>query len=150
MDLAAHGSYTIEQQGNILLIDAKGPFNDVTLAKYKLDMKEVCQHMNGQPWASLVTYYGNSIFTPEAEKSLIEVTKYRVKNGMVANASVIIDSHHADLQQMQLRRVYQAADVLFHVFSDVGSANEWLNEYLANQRATMLSTNNSAGYQLSV
>lgn len=148
MDLAAHGSYTIEQQDNILLVDARGPFNDVILAQYKIDMEKVCQKMAGQAWASLVTYYGNSVFTPDAEKSLIDITKYRVKHGMVANASVIINSHHADLQQMQLRRVYQASDIIFHVFSDVDSAKEWLSEFLTNQSTTILSNSNTARSQL--
>jgi len=148
MDLAAHGSYTIERQGNILVVDARGPFNEEAIDRYQVDMKKVCQEMAGQPWASLVTYYGNSVFTPDAEQSLIEITKYRVKHGMVANASVIINSRHADLQQMQLRRVYQASDVTFHVFSDVGSAKEWLTEFLANQSTALLSNSNTAGPQL--
>ncbi|MCJ8318010.1 MAG: hypothetical protein MJK12_00145 [Colwellia sp.] len=151
MNFSSHGSYSIETQGNILLVDARGPFNDVTLAQYQLDMKEVCQQMHGQSWASLVTYYGSSIFTPEAEKSLIEITKYRIKHGMVANASVILNSSHADLQQMQLRRVYQSAELTFHVFSDIDSAKDWLTEYLADQPTSKLaSTKNTAYYQYSL
>ena len=150
MNLSAHGSYSIEQQGNILLVDAKGPFNEVTLAQYHLDMKEVCQQMQGQPWASLVTYYGNSIFTPEAEACLIDVTKYRVKHGMLVNASVIINSNHADLQQMQLTRVYQSAGVLFHVFSDVERAKDWLVDFLDDQRTAMISKPYAARCQFSL
>lgn len=150
MDFSSHGSYTIETQGNILFVDARGPFNEVTLTNYQLAMKEVCRLMNGHPWASLVTYHGNGIFTPEAEASLIEITKYRVKHGMVANASVIINCSHADLQQMQLRRVYQSASLPFHVFSDIDSAKVWLNEFLAEQPTNKLATNNASHYQHSL
>ena len=99
MNLPAHGSYTIEQQGNILLVDARGPFNEVTLTQCQQDMK---------------------------------------------------DSNHADLQQMQLRRVYQSSGIIFHVFSDVNSAKEWLKDFLDSQRATILSKDNMVRFQLSV
>lgn len=102
MKLSTHGSYTIEIQGNILVIDARGPFNDTIAEQYQLEMVDVTNQLAGAPWVSLVTYYGNGIFTPEAEHILIDVTKYRMKHGMIANASVILESVHADLQQMQL------------------------------------------------
>lgn len=135
MELAEHGTYTIKIEDNILLVDAQGPFNEVILARYQRDMKAVCQQLNGQLWASLVTYYGGGVFTPEAEEGIIEITKYRIKHGMVANASVIINSNHADLQQMQLHRIYQAADITFHVFSEVDQAKSWLKDYIEKQQS---------------
>lgn len=133
MDLAAHGTYKIKKEGNVLLVDAHGPFNDVTAAKYVEEMYEACEEFAGKPWGLLVTFYGNSVFTPEAEKALIDVTRYRMKHGMIANASVILESNSADLQQMQLRRVYQSCNLTFHVFSDVNSAKSWLTEFVAQQ-----------------
>ena len=43
---------------------------------------------------------------------------------------MILNSAHADLQQMQLRRIYQASNITFHVFSDEKSARNWLAEFL--------------------
>lgn len=62
------------------------------------------------------------------------MTKYRVEKGMIANASVIIDSSSADIQQMQLRRVYQQCGVTFFVFSDIDSARSWLTDYITEQQ----------------
>jgi hypothetical protein len=130
MDLAAHGEYTIEKKDNILFIDAHGPFNDITAQLFAQDMYKTCKLFHGEYWASLVTYYGNSIYTPEAESTLIELTKYRAKYGMIANASIILDSNCGDLQHMQLHRIYQTANMAFHVFSDVNSAEKWLVEFM--------------------
>lgn len=130
MALAAQGEYTIEKKGNILFIDAHGPFNDITAKLFAKEMYQTCKLFNGEYWASLVTYYGNSIYTPEAEETLIKLTKYREEYGMIANASVILDSNCGDLQQMQLRRIYQSAHLTFHVFSDVNSAEKWLVEFM--------------------
>jgi len=136
MDLATHGEYTIEKKGNILFIDARGPFNDITAQLFSQEMYQTCKLFNGECWASLVTYYGNSIYTPEAESTLIALTKYRAKYGMIANASIILDSNCGDLQQMQLRRIYQTSNMTFHVFCDVNSAEKWLVEFMKDSVQT--------------
>ncbi len=130
MELAAHGEYTIEKRGNILFVDAHGPFNEITTEVFSQKMYKICQQFNGQYWASLVTYYGNALYTPEAESALITLTKYRAQHGMIANASIILESNCADIQQMQLRRIYQNSNMTFHVFSDVNSAKKWLVEFM--------------------
>lgn len=130
MQLAAHGKYAVKSHGNILVVDAHGPFNDITAAAYCEDMHKACENFSGQAWGLLVTFYGNSVFTPEAEQALIKITQYRMTRGMIATACVIIDSSSADIQQMQLRRIYQACNLTFHVFSDIDSARIWLQEFV--------------------
>lgn len=137
MKLAAHGSYKIEHQGNILVVDAHGPFNEITAAEYVSDMYKACDKFSGTNWGLLVTFYGNSVFTPEAEQALVDVTKYRMNKGMTANASVIMNSNSADIQQMQLRRVYQQCNLTFHVFSDVESARNWLCDFIKEKSAVV-------------
>ena len=136
MELAAQGEYSIEQKGNILFVDAHGPFNDVMAQLYAKDMYEVCSTFKGEWWASLVTYYGNALYTPEAESTLIALTKYRAQHGMIANASIILDSNCGDIQQMQLRRIYQGANMTFHVFCDINSAEKWLVDFMSRQIQT--------------
>jgi hypothetical protein len=136
MELAAHGQYTIEQKGNILFVDAHGPFNEVITQQFSQDMHQICQKFKDECWASLVTYYGNALYTPEAENDLITLTKYRARHGMIANASIIFDSSCSDIQQMQLRRIYQSANVTSHVFSDVNSAEKWLVEFMESTKQT--------------
>jgi len=136
MELAAHGEFTIEQKGNILFVDARGPFNDISAQLFAKEMYQTCKLFKGECWASLVTYYGNSIFTPEAESTLISLTKHRAKYGMIANASIILESNCGDIQQMQLRRIYQNANMTSHVFSDINSAEKWLVEYMKESTQT--------------
>ncbi|MDO6444872.1 hypothetical protein Q4493_03685 [Colwellia sp. 1_MG-2023] len=137
MQFAEHGNYTIHPQGNILVVDAHGPFNELTADLYIQDMYDACEKFSGKTWGLLVTFYGNSVFSPEAEQALIEVTKYRMKKGMIANATVILESSSADLQQMQLRRIYQGCNLTFHVFSDVYSARNWLESFVVKQSNAM-------------
>ncbi|MDO6425840.1 hypothetical protein Q4489_02395 [Thalassotalea sp. 1_MG-2023] len=137
VNLAAHGDYNIERENNILVVDARGPFNEITAKAYVKDMQVACEQYQGKPWGLLITFYGNSIFTPEAEKILVDVTRYRMQHGMIANASVIVDSNTADIQQMQLKRVYQSCNLTFHVFTDIFNAKQWLVEFVKEQSQAM-------------
>ncbi len=130
MQYSAHGSYNIEQQNNILLIDAQGPFNEVVTEQYHQDIKLITKKMNHGPWASLISFKGNGVFTPDAEQQLIETTQYRVDKGMVAIAAVILDSAYADILQMQLQRIYQSCCIQFNFFSDAKNAQKWLNSFI--------------------
>jgi hypothetical protein len=131
MQTAQQGNYKATQENNMLLIDMKGPFSELVIKKYKDEMVKLCDNFQQSHWGSVITYYGNSLFSPEDERSLTELTQYREERNMIANATVIINSTNADLQQLQLRRIYQTTNITFHVFSDVNSAKEWLADYLA-------------------
>lgn len=130
METIVEEKYSITSQSNILQVEAYGPFNDKVTKKYIDDMYNACEQFAGQPWGLLIAFYGNSVFSPEAEEALIKVNKYRVEQGLVANASVLIDSTTADIQQLQLRRIYQACNITFYVFSDIDNAKSWLEQYL--------------------
>lgn len=136
MEYSAHGRYVIEQKDNILLVDAHGPFNEVTTEKYHQEIKRLTEKMSGEPWGSLITFRGNSIFTPDAELQLKKTTLYRQKKGMIAIAIVILNSTYADMQQMQLQRIYHDCQIEFHVFSDSENASNWLNDFI--EQASLL------------
>ena len=132
MHTIAYGHYNIEQKDNILLVDAQGPFCEVTAKQYHEDIMQLTDNMTSEVWGSLITFRGNSIFTPEAQQQLIETTRYRQKKGMVAIAVVILNSANADMQQMQLQQIYHYCQIDFHVFSDNDNARNWLHRLLKN------------------
>lgn len=135
MDTSVKGEYSIASQSNILQVDAFGPFNNSVTEQYIDDMYQACEQFSSEPWGLLISFHGNSVFSPEAEAALIKVNRYRVKHGLIASASVLIDSSTADIQQLQLRRIYQACNITFYVFSDVDSAKSWLEQHLKQTRA---------------
>jgi len=133
MKIACHGHYEIAIKDNILVVEMHDQFDDAVAQQYIDDMYQVCEQLKNQVWGSLVTYNGSALFSPKAEEALIEITKFRVQHGMIANASIIIDSVNADIQQMQLQRIYQASRITSHVFSDKNSAKQWLATFLQKE-----------------
>lgn len=135
MKRTVDGCYIIEQQGNIMLVDSLGPFDESAAEIYHQDIKQATEEMSGDPWGSLITFRGNGVISPDAEHQLRETTQYRQQKGMIAIAVVILNSAYADLQQMQMQRIYQDCQIEFHVFSDRENASDWLNGYVAHANA---------------
>lgn len=135
MKLAHQEHYKIDIEDNILIVDAYDHMNGDIAQHFVQDMYKVCKQLDGKVWGSLVSYNDSGIFSPDAEKALIDITKFRVQHGMIANASTLIGSANADLQQMQLQRIYQASCVKSHVFSDKKSAKQWLTSYLNSNKS---------------
>ncbi len=130
MNTSIQSNYTIDVKGNIIVIDCHGPFDQAIVELFSEDIKAAITQFDNKPWGSLITYYGNGIFTPDAESALKEITQYRIKHGMVAVAAIIKNSIHADLQHMQLHRIYQETPVIFHVFCGKTDAQQWLSSFL--------------------
>jgi len=130
MEKVVKEKYSISSRSNILQVDAFGPFNNYVTEEYIDDMHDACKQFSGQPWGSLIVFYGTSVFSPEAEEALININKYRIEQGLIVNASVLINSNTADIQQLQLRRIYQACNLTFYIFSDINSAESWLEQFL--------------------
>ncbi|SET72279.1 hypothetical protein [Thalassotalea agarivorans] len=127
------GTYKLNVTDNILFVEARGPFDEDVVKQFSQEAQSSAHQFNGRRWGSIVTYYGKGIFTPDAEEALISLTKHRVEHGMVANASILLETNHGDLQQMQLQRVYQACNVQFHTFCDKQSATDWMQTFLAKK-----------------
>jgi hypothetical protein len=131
MELDAHGTYILKKTDNILYVDAHGPFNEITTQRYAKDIDKYSYKFHHANWVSLTTFYGDSIFTPAAEKSIISILHGRADKGLLANACIILESQCHDLQYMQLKRIHLKANIAFNIFSDLSSAEKWLEEFIS-------------------
>ncbi|GLX84176.1 hypothetical protein tloyanaT_04280 [Thalassotalea loyana] len=125
--------YKITAQDNILFVDASGPFDFDTMLEYKSETLDAIEKIKHKPWGCIACFHGSGVFSPEAEEELVALTKERMKKNMAALATVIQDSGQADIQQMQLSRVYESCNTKYHIFSDVNAAKAWLANYLKKQ-----------------
>lgn len=135
MTLTSDRMYVLSKADNILVVEAQGAFNEITIKQYSDDIKNLLDEFKHQAWATLAIFSGNGVFTPEAEQALIDITYERKKNNMAAIATVFKGCAQTDLQQMQLSRIYQSCNVAHHFFSDKDSAAAWLGNVLNDERA---------------
>lgn len=133
MTIASEGRFNLSQSGNILTVEAHGPFDAASVTHFLHDIKEVVSDIKQTPWATLAVYSGHGVFSFDAEEILIETTKERMKNNMVAIAAVISNTSQTDLLQMQLNRVYQSCNLKHNFFSDHNCAQAWLARLLESK-----------------
>lgn len=134
MQTSNQGSYSFSVKNNILIVNAEGPFDEQMMQQYLFDTTKATEKIQLQPWAILTTFSGKGILTPEAEQALIEVTKNRKKNNLKAVTVVIKNNLQADLQQMQLARIYELCNVTVNFFSNEQTAYQWLNSFMSEQK----------------
>ncbi len=121
-----HGRIDFVRKGNVIILRAEGPWNQVTLTRYANSYKKLVTPLLGNDWASLVVMYGESLMFPEAEAEILRSTKWRVKNGLKALAYVILDSDIRLTIINQSKHVYDAAKLNHQFFNNTESAISWL------------------------
>lgn len=137
MQTRTQGSYSFSINNNILIVNAEGPFDEETIQQYLLDSKAATEKIQHEPWAILTTFSGKGVLTPEAEQALINITKERKKNNLMAVTVVIKNNLQADLQQTQLARIYELCHVTANFFSNEKTAFQWLNSFMSKQKTAI-------------
>lgn len=127
------GRYALSVQNNILMVEAVGPFNENTFKHYLVDSNSAIEKICDKPWAILTIFSGKGILPPEAESALIDITKERQLKNLAAVSVVIENNWQADLQQIQLARIYQQCRVKSNFFSNKQAAHQWLVNYMNTQ-----------------
>lgn len=130
---APHGNYKIESQEDVIIIDGEGPFNDHIVESCHRDVQVYLKDLP-EFWSKLSVFRQNSLFTPDAEKLLIEISKQQKTQGLCAIAIVFIDVQAEFVLKDQISRVYQCAQIEHQFFVDNKTAQLWLKRQLLQQR----------------
>lgn len=128
MKFSEHGVFSIEIENKILLVDASGPFNDELIKKYQLALHKAVESFNGEPWQQIIVIRDEGLFTPEAEKILIETMSWRKSKGMYFSAVVIGEAVAQAITRQQITRCYEQVGIPHEYFDTVESAREHLNK----------------------
>ena len=126
-----HGTFAIQVEQDILLVDAKGPFNMETISDYQLALADAIDSFQGQPWQQIIIMREESIFTPEAVEEMVKVSNYRKARGLIFSAVVFIDSNARTLIEHQLKGIYQQTGISYQFFDDVDTARQLLANNMA-------------------
>ncbi|MCK7594006.1 hypothetical protein [Pseudomarimonas salicorniae] len=128
---SAHGLYDIRVRGQLLHIDATGPWNEQAAQFF-------CEHtrpavmaaqFDGEPWAMLVDLHGEALYTPGSLPALIELHRWRVAMGLRLIAIVHApDAVAQGVTRSQFDQVYAAGpdSCVARYFNDRDAALDWL------------------------
>ncbi len=126
-----HGEYRIELKNDVLLIEAKGPFNIELVKQYTQEVDTIIKTLI-KPWGQVLILHQDCLFTPEAERLMYRTVEHRKKLGLVASAVVFADPQSRFIIEQQLSNIYQMSQVQYRCFEDEVAGTAWVDERLAN------------------
>jgi len=122
-----HGAYRVDIQENLLVIEAKGPFNKEVVKQYSLDLANAVQKMQA-PWGQLIIMHQDSLFTPDAENLMHKSARARKLFGLYASAIVLVETTVRFAIEHQVSNIYRRADIAHDFFENEQQARTWLQE----------------------
>ena len=89
MKFEEHGVYEMKVEGDLLLVDATGPFNEELINSYRYALESCIHFLEIKQWNQIITLHEMSLFTPEAEEALTQSLIDRKSRGLVFCGVVI-------------------------------------------------------------
>ncbi|GAB5380981.1 MAG: hypothetical protein Alis3KO_17650 [Aliiglaciecola sp.] len=124
-----HGEFEVGRSEQVILLSARGPWNDETLKSGAGVMNRRIQQLDQtQPWAQLSCLFGESLMTPSAFKYFTKHTGIRKEMGLTTLAIVIKNSDITSTIKMQLTKAYSEIGIQHEFFEEIEQAIEWLQK----------------------
>ncbi|MBN2617502.1 MAG: hypothetical protein JXR64_04225, partial [Spirochaetales bacterium] len=78
-----HGNYIVEANGNILYVEAYGPWNLESAVDFEQMVKsEVTNKLSKSYWAMVALIHGQGLYTPDAMPVINALHLWRIENGL--------------------------------------------------------------------
>jgi hypothetical protein len=130
----AHGYYKITTQGQVLYIDAYGPWNYQAACEFDTMVREqVEKNLIGSPWAMIACLHGEGIYTPDSIPLLQKLHSWRIQSGL-RHIAIIHDTkkiNGAMVTESQFNKVYEAdqeCTCIEKYFDELADALIWIKQ----------------------
>lgn len=127
-----HGKFSVEVDAQMLVVNATGPFNEELVRDYKMAVDAAVAHLSeGSGWGQVIVLEKESLFTPDAERVLVQSLKNRKRSGLKASAVVLMENVTGrSLIKQQMSGAYKKAGIEFTFSETINSAKAWLSSHL--------------------
>lgn len=129
MEFSAHGEFTLQIKGDILFVDATGPFNEETASQYVVKYQDHITRY--RPKLQLSHLHGSSIFSPEIEESIAQLHKWSAQMGLRAEAVVLdTDQNEHAILMTQAKNIFSDIKTTYKFFDSKEEAMSWLHSFI--------------------
>lgn len=138
MKFCPHGVFSLHRDGQVIFIEAAGPWNLELIQQYAHEVLPVTKEVAmGGPWGAIVVVSKNVLFTCDAAAALRESGLKARANGRVAVAYVIPrDVEGALLAPGILKHIYDGV-VPWNIFTELHEASNWMSSMIARSSAAV-------------
>ncbi|EPJ45114.1 MAG: hypothetical protein OFPII_30340 [Osedax symbiont Rs1] len=120
-----HGEYQLQQEGDILIIHSKGPFNTKLVDQFSTEMETIIKNLPAA-WGQVVFLAEDSMLPPDAEKSLQKACSRRREQGLTASAIIFVSAATTFTMRAQVCRIYDHVGIHYQFFDDSAAAQAWV------------------------
>lgn len=132
MEFRSHGEFDIKVVGDVLFIDAKGPFNNEVVQDFQKSLVNAITLLEATPhWYQVAVLHDMSIFTPDAMEALAVVMRWRMSKGMVGSAVITGQVVGERMARKQIGDMYDQLGMRYQFFNDLDSAMDWIDSVRA-------------------
>jgi len=122
-----HGDFEVGKHQQILLLSARGPWNDEALKNGSKKLANLIRTLDlTSPWGQISCLYGESLMPPTAYQYFVEQSKYRKKLGLKALAVIIKETDIANTIKRQLNEAFEIVGLKYEFFDSVEASAKWL------------------------
>lgn len=121
--MSYHGQFKLWQENQLILAEIHGAWSVDTAQDYAIQLKQLVQSMNGQPWARIVYLDHWQLGTPDFEKVMQDLMKWCVLHQLKYTAYVF---HPNIMKEHQLDKFINSADYNKKIFTKQQEAFDWL------------------------
>jgi hypothetical protein len=125
---APHGEFTIRSYGQVMRVDARGPWNLECTADYVRQFKARMRD-TAKPFGVLMICHEQPILGPDGEALLRSSVRERVALGCRAQATVLLDPTTVEVARTQYARVYVPEGLNHAIFRAIAPAMQWLIDH---------------------
>jgi hypothetical protein len=136
MEFKPHGEFRLHREGQVIVIEAAGPWNVELIQNYARDVVPVTREVAADgPWGAVVVVTRSVLFTADAAEALREAGFRTAKAaGRVAVAYVIPpEVEGALLAPAIIKRIYDGLNP-WAIFTGVRPAMDWMHAQIAAAR----------------
>jgi hypothetical protein len=114
-----HGEFLLSWEVNLLVVKAKGPFNEEGTFAGIVEIEKFVSAKNIAPWCKLGIWDKESLGSPVALQMVKDYHEWCIKNGCVRTAYVV----HNSIQKSVAEKLYGSKAKVFRLESE---ARKWL------------------------
>jgi hypothetical protein len=127
----AHGSIEFALNGQIMEIEGTGPWNLKQMEDSGSAASPILDQLLDSPWGVVATFHGETFYTEDAAKQLVEWLKVEKQHGRVATALILTHASVPELAKWHLSQIYIQAGETVQIFAEKDEALSWLKQKIA-------------------
>lgn len=118
-----HGTFSLTLlPNNIIVADAKGPWNIEAVDHYHNDVAAIVNEFAGNPWHHIAILRCETVFIPQVIARLEQHFLWRKQNNVQSDTTILTDSSSKNISKQQITQIFEKLEMTHFFAIDLDTA----------------------------